>query len=159
MKNKAEFIKLVYICYMGKRIDNFIPSINYVFAKGNTIIIYFNNGEIKALEKSNLSKDIHTEKISQSEIWKSVKNDKYSVFWPKYKLFNTPYSIGHDTIYDISKPYKEMDVIIKGLRKYKGYTQKDLAQKLKLKPSDLAQIEQGKNTNLKLINQILSIIE
>lgn len=134
------------------------PALNFVLANDNEIIIYFENGEIKSLNQSKLINDKHTKEIKKSEIWKSVKNDKFSIYFTKYKLFNEPYSIGHDTIYDLSIPFSQMDKIIKGLRIYKGFTQKDLAKKLNVKTSELSLIEQGRNTNLKLISRILSVL-
>lgn len=135
-----------------------IPNINFVFPQDDQIIVYFDNGEIKALNKNDLTEDIHIREIKKSDVWKNVHHDNFSIFWTKYKLFNSPYSIGHDSVYQFSKPYNQMDVIIKGLRLYKGYTQKDLAEKLNLKTKELSLIEQGKSLNLKLISKILSVL-
>ena len=87
-------------------------SLQKVIATDDFIIIRFSNNEIKILKASSIKNhDKHTEKITQKNIWKHIKSDDFSIYWLKYKIYNQPYEIGADNLYQISKKPTKAELI------------------------------------------------
>ncbi len=85
--------------------------IKKVFSNGKFIFLFFDNNEIKVLEKNMLPDNKHIRKIKKDEIWQNVKTNGFCLLWPKYKIYGQAYDAGADVLYSITRKATKDDLI------------------------------------------------
>ncbi len=129
--------------------------------KKHTVVFLFDDYKIKKFDFKKLSEDKYKKKILNTDVFKTMTIEHGGLTF-KHKSLKDDfgyYAIGGDTLY-----YKGNNVVlpsndlIRIYRKVKNVSQKKLAEKLKVPILELQRVEQGKETDLKLISRILSVL-
>ena len=121
------------------------------------ITMLFDNFEIKKIDFSYLinSQFQNHKNLLSKDNWDTLELKDGALFFPK---FMNGFYVSPETIYQNSLPAPFKPQYISEIRKLKGFSQKDLAKKLKIDQKEISLIELGKLNNLSLINKILNLL-
>jgi len=144
-KNKTEYYPI-------------IVSILHKDSDSKQIVILFDNSEVKVLELNEFilgfpKAETYNKKILNKKNIGNLKIEMGTLYYPDFD-----FAIDNFSIYDMSKTADFKPEYLQVIRKNKGITQKQLAEKIKIEPSELSKIETGKQNNLRVISKALNVL-
>jgi len=137
-----------------------IDIISILEIKDYNIVLLFENFEVRQIDFVSFLEHFPEDKKTNKQMlsanqWKTLKLDFGSLYFPN--IMNG-FSVAPDSLYKYSIPASIKPEYISKIRKIKGFSQKQLAKKMRIKQSELSLIETGKKSDLKILSKALSIL-
>ncbi len=143
--------------------QEYYPEILTILEKNNfTVVLLFSNYEIRKIDfkefLTKFPKDKNSKLILLEKHWQTLRLDNGTLFFPNIMKQYGGNHIDNFSIYDFSIKADFKTEYIRQIRKIKKLTQKQLANKIKVKQPEISALETGKKTNLKLLQKALSVL-